>query len=136
MIRGTTAQFNFKLPYKKSDLVWATIKFWQPGHSGVLGEPWPIKRTLDDCSGTDGDSYELRVSLSANETLRFSSEFKAKVQLRAQNKDGVVFASREQSIAVYPINKDIVTDDDPILPEANNGGWVVLDGESIGGDDL
>lgn len=129
MIRGTTAQFKFNLPYKKSELTWATIKFWQPGNKGTLGASLPITKRLEDCTASD-DSEELCISLTAEETLRFSDKYKAKVQLRAQHESGAVFASHEQSITVYPINDDIVKDD-PTLPSENEEGWIILDGESI-----
>ena len=130
MIRGTTAQFRFKLPYTKGELGWATIKFWQPNNNGTITAPLPITKRLADCSGAD-DEKELCVTLTAEETTRFSDRFKAKVQLRAQrSKDGVVFASEEESITVYPINDDILTDD-PTMPSENEEGWIILDGGTI-----
>ena len=39
MIRGTTAQFKFKLPYAKNELQWITMKFWQPGNDGTTEAP-------------------------------------------------------------------------------------------------
>ena len=129
MIRGTTAQFKFKLPYKKGELSWATIKFWQPGNNGTLTTPLPITKRLYSCTGAD-DSEELYVSLTAEETLRFSDKYKAKVQLRAQHESGTVFASDEQLISVYPINDDLVTDD-PTMPGENEEGLIILDGEPI-----
>ena len=129
MIRGTTAQFKFKIPYKKDELAWATIKFWQPGNKGVLGASLPITKRLDNCTSTDNPE-ELCVSLTAEETSRFSDKYKAKVQLRAQHQDGTVFASHEQLIVVYPINDDIIKDN-PSMPGENEEGWIILDGESI-----
>lgn len=130
MIRGTTAQFRFKLPYTKGELVWATIKFWQPGNTGTVESPLPITKRLNHCLGSD-DLCELYVNLTAEETMRFSDKFKAKTQLRAQRvEDGVVFASPEQDITVYPINDDLIADD-PILPAPDEEGWIILDGEKI-----
>lgn len=130
MIRGTTAQFKFKLPYKIYELNWATIKFWQPGNSGTLDAPLPITKRKDDCSATDNPN-ELCVSLTASETLRFSDKIKARVQLRAEANDGTTFASRESLITVYPISDDIVTDD-PSLPDIPTGdNFITLDGMSI-----
>lgn len=128
MIRGTTAQFKFKLPYQKSELQWATMKFWQPGNSGTLDAPLPITKRLANCSAPE-DSYELCVSLNAEETMRFSDKLKARAQLRAQTIDGTTFASHQQLITVYPINDDILTDD-PTLP-AEEDGWIILDGEPV-----
>lgn len=129
MIRGTTAQFKFKIPYMKQDLLWATIKFWQPGNNGTLLAPLPITKRLKHCSAPD-DSYELYINLTAEETLRFSDRSKAIVQLRAQTLDGATFASKETLISVYPINDDIITDD-PTLPDADSMGLIILDAKSI-----
>lgn len=129
MIRGTTAQFRFKLPYSKSELTWATMKFWQPGNNGTIEAPLPITKRLNDCIATN-NSDELCVSLTAEETLRFSDKFKAKAQLRAQATNGTTFASHQQMITVYPINDDIIIDD-PTMPGENEEGWIILDGETI-----
>ena len=129
MIRGTTAQFRFKIPYAKGELEWATIKFWQPGNEGTPLAPLPITKRLEHCSASL-DSYELCINLTAEETLRFSDKLKARVQLRARTNEGTVFGSRETLISVYPINDDIVTDD-PSLPEPDSTGLIVLDGKSV-----
>lgn len=128
MIRGTTTQFKFKLPYKKNELNWATMKFWQPGNNGTIDASLPITKRLQHCTAPE-DSYELCVTLTAEETLRFSDKVKAKAQLRAQTNDGAVFASHQQEITVYPINDDIITDD-PSMP-AEEEGWIILDGETV-----
>jgi hypothetical protein len=126
MIRGTNAEFKFKLPYPKSELAWVTIKFWQPNneHSHL-----PITKKLVHCQSPD-DSTELCVSLTADETMRFSEKYKAKVQLRAQHSDGTVFGSRPQLVAVYPMNDEIL-EEDPIMSSENKEGWIILDGETI-----
>ena len=129
MIRGTTAQFRFKIPYAKDELSWATIKFWQPGNNGTLIAPLPITKRLEHCTMSD-DTMELCIALTPEETVRFSDKYKAKTQLRAQHKDGTVFASHVQQITVYPINDDIVADD-PTLPSTNEEGWIIFDGGSI-----
>lgn len=129
MIRGTTAQFRFKLPYRKSELAWATIKFWQPGNNGTLEAPLPITKRLEHCTMA-ADSDVLCISLTAEETLRFSDKFKAKAQLRAQAVDGTIFASEQQDVTVKPINDDIILDD-PTMPSPNEEGWIILDGETI-----
>lgn len=131
MVRGTTAQFKFKLPYEKSELAEVIIKFWQPG---MTLENLPITRTLDHCS--ENIPKELCVSLDATETLWFSDKVKAKVQLRARTNDGTAFASHQHSITVYPINDDIIIDDE-LGSAPIKDGWVVLDGKPIvlqGGD--
>lgn len=128
MIRGTTAQFKFSLPCEKKQLLWANIQFWQPGNTSDM---LPINKTLDHCSSTENPD-ELCVNLTSEETLRFSDKLKAKVQLRAYCPDtDSVFASRQQSITVYPIHDQIVKPEDPILPPADDEGWIILDGETI-----
>ena len=127
MVRGTTAQFKFKLPYKTEELLWATIKFWQPNNPSKL---LPITRKLDDCATTD-NPMELCVSLTAEETSRFTDKYKAKVQLRAQHSNsGTVFGDKTRLITVYPMRDDII-EEDPNLPNANEDGWIVLDGKTI-----
>jgi hypothetical protein len=127
MIRGTTAQFKFKMPYPKAELTWVTIKFWQPGNTNPY---LPITKKLVHCDVTD-NSTELCVSLTAEETMRFSERYKAKVQLRAQHSDtGTVFGSRPQLITVYPMNDEIL-DEDPTMPPETEDNWIILDGEPI-----
>lgn len=130
MIRGTTAQFKFKLPYKKDELAWATIKFWQRGNTGTLSAPLPITKKLIHCDSPD-DSTELCVSLTAEETSRFSEKYKASVQLRAQHEaSGTVFGTRPQLVTVYPMLDEIL-DENPEMPAENAEGWIVLDGKTI-----
>lgn len=127
MIRGTNAQFKFKLPYTKADLSSVTIKFWQPNNINFS----PINKYLDDCGSASEESKELCVSLTADETLRFSDKYKARVQLRGvckEDKGGTVFACRQQLITVYPLNDDFSGD---IIVPANDDGFVILDGETI-----
>jgi len=127
MIRGTTAQFKFKLPYTKSELLWATIKFWQEGNSSPY---LPITKKLEHCDSPE-DSTELCVSLTADETIRFSEKRKVKVQIRAQHaQNGTIFGSHPQLITVYPMNDEIL-DEDPMMPAENEEGWIILDGETI-----
>lgn len=136
MIRGTTAQFKFKLPYPKEELSWATIKFWQPQNPSKL---LPITRTLEHCHAPD-DSKELCVSLTAEETSRFIDKYKANLQLRAQHlESGTVFGTKLIWFTVYPMSDDIL-EENPVLPEETPEGLIVLDGNSIvsdkGGDNV
>lgn len=126
MIRGTTAQFKFKLPYAKSELAWATIKFWQPNNTNVF---LPITKSLEHCDAPD-DSTELYVSLTAEETMRFSEKYKARVQLRSQANDGTIFGCPPKLISVYPMRDDII-EENPELPTENEEGWIIFDGEPI-----
>lgn len=124
MIRGTTAQFKFKLPYRADELDLVTITFWQPNSN----DPYlPIRKVRDQCSVPEEDSYCLCVSLTPAETMRFSDQFKARVQLRAE-RNGTFFASRQELITVYPINDENI---DTEFPEPDKEGWVILDGEKI-----
>lgn len=124
MIRGTTAKYKFKLPCKKSDLSWSTIKFWQPNNPSEL---LPIIKTLNHCGG-DNELPELCVSLLPEETVRFSDKYKAKVQLRAEH-NGVVFGSKDILITVYPMPDDII-ENNPPMPEERDG-WIILDGKPV-----
>lgn len=127
MIRGTTAQFKFKLPYSKSELEWITIKFWQPGNPS---DDLPIKKIKSNCDESGRD--EICVSLSATETSYFSDKYKAKVQLRAQPYFGTPFGSKQQLITVYPMSDDIIDADNPTSPpDPEDHGYVVLDGDLV-----
>jgi hypothetical protein len=127
MIRGTNAQFKFKLPYTKDELSWATIKFWQPGNDTPF---LPITKKLEHCDAPD-DSTELCVSLTSEETTRFSEKYKARVQLRAQHAaSGTIFGCRPELISVYPMHDGII-EENPELPAENEEGWVILDGKTV-----
>ena len=130
MIRGTTAQFKFKLPYKFSDIKVVKVVFWQPSNSGISKDrPLPIVKVLEQCS--QGESLnELTISLSQEETLRFSDKKKAYVQLRAESNDGYIFASKQEPLTVYPIYDDTILGD-IITPTPDDQGCIILDGEDI-----
>jgi hypothetical protein len=131
MIKGTTAQFKFKLPCPKSEVLWATITVGQKGNTGTTDAPVPIIKKLADCSNPV-TSNELCISLSALETMRFSEKIKAYVQFRAQRADGTVFGNRTKYISVYPMSDTILDEDVPIVPPSSNDeGLVILDGQSI-----
>ena len=134
MVRGTTAQFKFSLPYDYSEIEVARVVFWQPGNNGTTEAPLPIYKSLAQCCGTNNPK-ELSVTLSQSETLRFSDKLKAKVQLSAKTFEGTRFASKQELITVYPIYDDsILGDDDDIVipPDIDNDGFIILDGETIG----
>lgn len=127
VIRGTTAQFKFKLLYPKEELSWATIKFWQPSN---LNKLLPITKKLDDCVQTNV-SNELCVSLTAEETSRFLDKYKAKVQLRAQHAEsGTIFGCKPIAFIVYPMSDEIIKED-PTLPAEDEDGFIILDGDAI-----
>lgn len=127
MIRGTTAQFKFKLPYSYNELADITIKFWQPGNPS---DSLPIFKYKANCS--ERVNNEIYVSLRPSETALFSDKYKAKLQLRAQPAIGMPFGSKECLITVYPMPDDIIIDDPTINPEVpTEEGWIVLDGDTI-----
>lgn len=127
MIRGTTAQFKFKLPYSYDELTNITIKFWQPNNPN---ESLPIYKYKVNCESPI--EKEMYVSLRPSETALFSDRYKAKLQLRAQPVSGAPFGCKEQLITVYPMPDDMMDDDptiDPIPPTEE--GWIIFDGETI-----
>ena len=127
MIRGTTAQFKFKLPYSYDELDSITIKFWQNGNPNDL---LPLFKYKHNCM--ERAKNEIYVSLRPSETALFSDKYKAKLQLRAQPHIGAPFGSKEQLITVYPMPNDIIIDDPTIEPEIpTEEGWIILDGERI-----
>ena len=131
MIRGTNAQFKFRLPYNFSELETVKISFWQPDNNGpALDRPLPIVKILQQCSQSDVPN-ELCVTLNQEETLRFVDDRKAYVQLRAATFDGIPIASKEKMITVYPVYDDSILDEE-ILPTPEYDGLVCLDGQSIG----
>ena len=134
MVRGTTAQFKFILPYDYSEISSVKITFWQPGNNGIdETRPLPIVKVLSQCSRTSVPN-ELSVTLTEEETLRFSDKRKAYTQLKAQSSEGNIFASKQEVITVYPICDDsMLNDPDDILPTPSDDGWTILDGANIRG---
>jgi hypothetical protein len=142
MIRGTTAQFKFKLPYNKNNVLLAEAKFWQEGNARGLERdcPLPLRKSYKKQVSEGNvvtqypwnwlDDYTLVVRLGQRETLTFSDKYKARAQLRIRTSDGLVFASAQQIINVYPANWDEPLGDDIILPTAEDQ-WVILDGDTI-----
>ena len=132
MIRGTTAQFKFKLPYKFANLGVVKITFWQPGNDGPDAyRPLPIVKTLEQCTRGQTE-YELLVILNKEETLRFSDERKAYTQLRAKAIDGTAFASKQETVTVYPVYDDSVLEDEILpTPSPDADGIVILDGMTV-----
>lgn len=130
MIRGTNAQFRFKLPYNYSELKSVKITFWQDENNGpAANRPLPIIKILEQCSQTD-KSNELSITLNQEETLRFSEERKGWVQLRGVTIDGIPIASNQKQFVVHPVYDDSILDDE-ILPTPDYDGWVFLDGSTI-----
>ena len=130
MIRGTNAQFKFKLPYDYSELANVQITFWQKYNNGPdPTRPLPIVKILEQCSQSDVPN-ELCVTLNQEETLRFVDDHKGYVQLRGTTVDGIPLATREKMFNVYPVYDDSVIGDTPI-PTPSYNGIIFLDGQSI-----
>lgn len=130
MIRGTSAQFKFKLPYNATELYVVKIVFWQEHNNGPSNDrPLPIVKVLSQCDFTN-DPMELSVTLNQEETLRFSDKRKAYVQLWGRTIDGVPVSTKERPISVYPIYDDTIVGDD-VIPTPSEDEWVILDGFSI-----
>ncbi len=130
MIRGTTANFRFKLPYIVQQVKTATINFWQKNNSGTLDAPLPIIKNLKSCTTTD-DPYELSVTLSPHETARFSATLKGNVQLDAVTIEGVKFGCKPQLFNVYPNKNPLPGIPDDPLPGGD--GIIIFDGGTIAG---
>lgn len=137
MIRGTNAQFKFKLPYKYYELSMVQITFWQSNNNGPsIDRPLPIVKILEQCSPSN-IANELWVTLNQEETLRFEDDRKAYVQLRGTTVDGIPFASKQQTVTVYPIYDDSILDDvtptptPTPTPNPDSDNWIMLDGSSI-----
>lgn len=131
MVRGTTAQFKFSLPYNYDQIEFVKIVFWQKGNGGTVDSPLPIYKTLAHCTQTSNPK-ELLVTLSPAETLRFSTKFKGRVQLSATTYEGIRFASKEQLITVYPIQDDSNIGDIVVPTPDKDTGFIILDGKVIG----
>ena len=130
MVRGTTAYFKFIMPYNYSQLASAKVVFWQNHNNGPsVSRPLPITKTLAQCQPTSKEN-ELAVSLTPEETLRFSDKRKAYVQLRALTIDGIPVASMKRQLTVYPIYDDSILGEE-ILPTPGYDGWVLLDGSTV-----
>lgn len=130
MIRGTTAQFKFKMPYPKDELLWIRLKFWQPNNPSSLLPITKVRNTTEDDFGTTDDPKELIVSLTAEETSRFLDKYKAKMQLRAEHSTGTVFGTKPQLVTVYPMLDNLIEEDPTILP-ADENGFIIIDGGAI-----
>jgi hypothetical protein len=127
MIRGTTTTYKFKLPYPKDEFTWITIKFWQDNNPSEL---LPITKTKEHCGSLDNPK-EICVSLTAEETARFTDKYKAKLQMRALHTvSGVVYGNRAKLITVHPMSDDIINEN-PILPSESKEGLIVLDGQDL-----
>ena len=106
----------------------------------TIGTSTVMPTTIEDTDGATelifvneiNNSNELHVSLTAEETIRFSDKHKAKMQLRGKlASNGRIFGCKPKLITVYPINDDLFDEDKDITGSDIYDGWVVLDGESV-----
>lgn len=132
MIRGTTACFKFKLPYDFEQISSVKIIFWQDNNNGPTeSRPLPIVKIKSQCFQTN-IRRELAVNLTPEETLRFSDERKAYVQMTATAADGSRFASHQEMFTVYPVrDEDVSGGDGDIVIPPDDDGVVILDGGRI-----
>jgi hypothetical protein len=129
MTQGTYVQFTFDLSCNYSDLKSVEIIFWQENYNGLSSDrPLPITKTLQQCNQGD-KSNQLVVTLSREETLRFSDERKAYMSLTAILQNDKKIASYKNIIAVYPTHNNLMEDN--TLPTPTYDGWIYLDGETI-----
>ena len=132
MIRGTTAQFKFRLPYNLSDISIIKITFWQEGYGGPDStRPLPIVKILDQCTRSDLPN-EIIATLNKEETLRFVDDRKAYVQVQGKTIDKVAFASKQVLVSVYPVYDDSILDEEIVpTPGPDINGIIYLDGGII-----
>lgn len=98
LIRGACEQFKFKTPYMFNELSKVEITFRQKKSDGFI---LIIVKIMGDCQAVP-TSKNIYVTLNQQETLQFSTDTKAEVQLRALTINGTVFSSRIKKITVYP----------------------------------
>lgn len=137
MIRGTTAQFRFKVAYDidfDDNNTLVKVVFWQPGNDGPsIERALPIVKCIkNETCIWQADTQEIIVTLHPEETARFVDDRKAYVQLSVTTESGFRFASGQQLIKVYPMYSDsplgdIVASDMSVLD-----GTIILDGGRIG----
>jgi hypothetical protein len=89
----------------------------------------PIVKILEQCTQSSNPD-ELLVFLNKEETLRFSDDRKAYTQLRGKTIDGTAFASKQQTVTVYPVYDDSVLEDE-FIPTPSPDGIVILDGATV-----
>ena len=132
MIRGTTAQFKFKLPYNFNTLIAAKFMAWQDHNEGPSpSRPLPIIKTLKQCSQGNSEN-ELLVTLSKEETLRFEDDRKAYVQLFGKVIGAPAFGCKPRLVTVYPAGDDEIFDEDEIVPTPGlEDDVIILDGSVV-----
>lgn len=130
VIKGTTAQFKFRLPYELNEVAWLSVSFWQKRNLKADGKPIQISKIYTEsdviAALSTGTPKEIQITLTAEETIMFSDKWKLQVQLRGKTINAITFGSKEQLFTVYPMSEDV-----GMVPGETVDGWVILDGESV-----
>lgn len=111
MIRGTSQQFKFSIPYNFDELTDVRVAFWQDNNPGTEDYALPIIKTLNDCT-TNSFGTVIYVTLNSKESLAFLTDRKAFVQMRATTVDGFPFGCRAKPFTVYPIKEELLPDEE------------------------
>lgn len=136
MIRGTTSQFKFEIPYDFSDLKSVNVVFWQDGNDGPSEArklPLILQYNKDDGGlpnslSWSSESNQIVATFDPEQTARFMDDRTAKIQLSATTTSGIRFASEQQSITVYPIYEGMEFSDEDVAKPSPNDGYIILDG--------
>ena len=108
MIRGMGQQFRFTLPYNSqysfNRLSDVTVVFWQDD----MPEDDIIIKHLYDCTVSEYGTI-LYATLGEADSLKFKTDRKGYVQMRAHLKDGTPFGTKMQEFTVYPIHEVLVS---------------------------
>ena len=106
MIRGMGQQFKFTLPHNSqynfhrvSDV---TVVFWQDD----IPENEIVKNLYDCTVGEYGTI--LYATLNEADSLKFKTDRKAYVQMKAHMADGTPFGTKAREFTVYPIHEALV----------------------------
>ena len=135
MIRGTTAQFTFKLPQdlEIDDISLIEVRAWQNGYTGVPAGSLPIRREYTNNNWTSvpvGNDHTLVVELSPSDTSRFTDKLKGYIQCRVDIVGGAAYGTYQQKFTVYPMHEGMVGGSTGENSEVIEG-WIILDGKKI-----
>ena len=127
MIRGTTEEFRFKIPYTQEEVQSFEITFWQKGLYGTAEHPFPINKTELSPGVSWYDANTIKVVLTADETLRFTDKLKGYAQFAGCTINNFTFSHIPTTYTVYPLRTSIDVDD--IMPSKD--GIIILDGDVV-----
>lgn len=97
MIRGTTPEFTFKLPFDTSKIKSLYVSFATQGDSVI------VEKTVADCTLS---GKTVKAKLTQAETLKFRVDGLIQIQLRLLTTDGEAMATRIYTVGVDKILKD------------------------------